>query len=91
MSSFQNSNMFSQFDSVDPESDHHWNEKVKTLFQYYWLNQLPYKPVEYYLDFHISCHYQIDSDNEENLSKTSKYDFQVKKAGRQNIFKIYFK
>ena len=20
--------MFSQFDSVDPESDHHWNEKV---------------------------------------------------------------
>ena len=28
MSSFQNSNMFSQFDSVDPESDHHWNEKV---------------------------------------------------------------
>ena len=28
---FQNSNMFSQFDSVDPESDHHWNEKAKDI------------------------------------------------------------
>ena len=25
---FQNSNMFKQFDSVDPECDHHWEEKV---------------------------------------------------------------
>ena len=24
----QKTNMFSQFESVDPESDHHWNEKV---------------------------------------------------------------
>ena len=31
---FQNSNMFKQFDSVDPECDHHWEEKVsKKLFK----------------------------------------------------------
>merc|ERR550519_2985464 len=29
----KNSNMFSQFDSVDPESDHHWNEKVKKAWK----------------------------------------------------------
>ena len=28
MNFLQKTNMFSQFESVDPESDHHWNEKV---------------------------------------------------------------
>ena len=28
MTFLQKTNMFSQFESVDPESDHHWNEKV---------------------------------------------------------------
>ena len=29
----QNSNMFKQFDSVDPECDHHWDEKVSYIVQ----------------------------------------------------------
>ena len=33
MKFLQKTNMFSQFESVDPESDHHWNEKVNNLLK----------------------------------------------------------